>query len=155
MNREEAAIAGRAFADLKAYVPPCSYEAATYGSRGYPIVHNDPVEGRGLPPCPDRVEPYSTFTTPYRWMREENFADICQAEGLNIRASASGKTHGWATEDDRQRALLKALARRCPSGPPCRPWPAAWCCSAARGRCAVGRAFSASLGSQSHSEKAM
>ncbi len=108
-DRAEAAIAGHAFADLKEYVPPCSYEAATYGSRGYSIVHNDPVEGRGLPPCPDRVEPYSTFTTPYRWMREENFADICQAEGLNIRSSASNKTHGWVTEDDRQRALLKAF----------------------------------------------
>jgi exodeoxyribonuclease V alpha subunit len=108
-DRAEAAAAGKAFADLTDYVPPCYYEAATYGDRGYPIVHKDPVEGRGLPPCPDKVEPYSTFTTPYRWMREENFADICQAEGLNIRACASGKSHGWVTEDDRQRALLKAF----------------------------------------------
>ena len=106
---EETVHKGEAFADLNEYVPPCTYEAATYGSRGYSLVHTDPVAGRGLPACPDRVKPYSTFTTPYRWMREENFADICQAEGLNIRASASGKTHGWVTEDDRQRSLLKAF----------------------------------------------
>lgn len=105
----ETADAGRKFAELDGYVPPCNYEAATYGANGYAIVHRDPVEGRGLPSCPDKVEPFSTFTTPYRWMREEQFADICEAEGLKIRSSTSGKSHGWVTEDDRQRALLKAF----------------------------------------------
>ncbi len=101
--------AGKPFPDLDGYMPPCSYEAATYSPFGYTIEHTDPVEGRGLPSCPDKVEPFSTFTTPYRWMREENFADICQEEGLAIRSSQSGKKHGWVTEDDRQRALLKAF----------------------------------------------
>lgn len=105
----EDANAGRPFAELADYLPPCSYEAATYAPIGYAIEHHDPVEGRKLPSCPDRVEPYSTFTTPYRWMREENFADICQAEGLTIRSNANGKNYGWVTEDDRQRALLKAF----------------------------------------------
>ncbi|MER9142068.1 AAA family ATPase [Mesorhizobium sp. M0871] len=101
--------AGEPFANLKGYLPPCNYEAATYASTGYSIEHRDPVEGRGLPSTSDIVPPFSTFTTPYRWMREENFADICQAEGLIIRSSPKGKTFGWVTEDDRQRALLKAF----------------------------------------------
>lgn len=105
----EDANAGKPFADLDGHPPPCSYEASTYAPIGYAIEHHDPVEGRKLPSCADRVEPYSTFTTPYRWMREENFADICQAEGLTIRSNANGKSHGWVTEDDRQRALLKAF----------------------------------------------
>jgi exodeoxyribonuclease V alpha subunit len=105
----EDALAGEELADLSTYIPPCSYDAATYGERGYAIEHHDPVEGRGLPAAHDTVEPYSTFITPYRWMREEYFADISQAEGLKIRASASGKSHGWVTEDDRQRQLLKAF----------------------------------------------
>jgi hypothetical protein len=102
-------LSGTDFCKLKEYVPPCTYEAATYGNNGYKIEHRDPVEGRGLPACPDEVKPYSTFTTPYRWMREDQFADICAAEGLHIRSSPSGKEHGWVTEDDRQRALLKAF----------------------------------------------
>ena len=102
-------LATRPFADLTEYLPPCSYEAATYGARGYKVVHRDPVLGRALPACPDEVRPYSTFTTPYRWMREDQFADICHAEGLNIRSNASGKLVGWVTEDDRQRELLKAF----------------------------------------------
>ncbi len=102
-------LAARPFAELTDYLPPCSYEASTYGARGYRIVHQDPVAGRGLPACPDEVRPYSTFTTPYRWMREDQFADICHAEGLRIRSSTSGKAAGWVTEDDRQRELLKAF----------------------------------------------
>lgn len=108
-DAREDADAGKSFAALDGYLPPCSYEASTYGGVSYAIEHTDPVEGRSLPSCSDQVRPYSTFTTPYRWMREENFADICQAEGLTIRSSASGKTHGWVTEDDRQRELLKAF----------------------------------------------
>lgn len=101
--------ADRPFADLDGYLPPCSYEAATYASRGYRIQHTDPVDTRGLPACPDEVRPYSTFVTPYRWMREENFADICQDEGLAIRSASGGKERGWVSDDDRQRALLTAF----------------------------------------------
>ncbi len=102
-------LATQPFAELTEYLPPCSYEAATYGARGYRIVHTDPIAGRALPACPDEVKPYSTFTTPYRWMREDQFADICHAEGLRIRSNAGGKVTGWVTEDDRQRELLKAF----------------------------------------------
>lgn len=105
-------LATRPFADLTDYLPPCSYEAATYGARGYRIMHRDPVGGRGLPACPDEVKPHSVFTTPYRWMREDQFADICHAEGLRIRSNANGKATGWVTEDDRQRELLKAFWSR-------------------------------------------
>ena len=108
-DKREDDDAGRPFSELDGYLPPCTYEASTYAPIGYAIEHSDPVEGRGLPSCSDKVEPFSTFTTPYRWMREENFADICQAEGLAIRSSANGKTYGWVTEDDRQQALLKAF----------------------------------------------
>jgi len=108
-DKREDNEAGRPFADLEGYLPPCSYEAATYGSQGYRIQHTDPVDTRGLPACPDEVRPFSTFVTPYRWMREENFADICQDEGLAIRAASGGKERGWVSDDDRQRALLEAF----------------------------------------------
>lgn len=108
-DAREETDAGRPFDKLEDYLPPCSYEASTYAPVGYAIEHKDPVEGRGLPSCSDRVEPFSTFTTPYRWMREENFADICQAEGLVIRSSTTSKQVGWVTDDDRQRELLKSF----------------------------------------------
>ena len=41
--------------------------------------------GRHPLTLPEEIPPYACLPAPYRWMLEENFRDICEAEGLNIR----------------------------------------------------------------------
>jgi hypothetical protein len=51
--------------------------------------------------------PFSCCPTPYRWMLEANFREICEDENLQIperRNLDSSPT--WVMEDNRQRTLL-------------------------------------------------
>lgn len=97
--------AGIALADLDGWLPPCSRDPAAYGDRGFGIVHQDPLVSRGLPPVSEHIPPYSSCPAPYRWMLEEFFQEVCEAEALTIRESEARRT--WVYEPDRQRELLR------------------------------------------------
>jgi hypothetical protein len=49
-------------------------------------------------------------------MREENFQDVCNAEGLAIRGPDHPKEEGWIYEPDRQRDLLANFWRKIEPG---------------------------------------
>lgn len=104
---KERRAAGGAFPRLPGWLPPCARDAGAYATHRYVITHRDPLEYRDLPPVEEEVAPYSCFPSPYRWMREENFQDVCLAEGLSIRQAEQPKENGWVVEADRQRELLK------------------------------------------------
>ena len=94
-------------AKLEGWQPPCSRDPIAFSSIGYTITHNDPLEFRRLPSATEEIPPYSVCPSPYRWMREENFRQICEDELLDIRGPDDGKREiGWVTEPDRQLALL-------------------------------------------------
>lgn len=99
--------AGVALADLDGWLPPCSRDPAAYGDRGFVMVHRDPLERRQLPAVSETIPSYSSCPAPYRWMREELFREICEAEDLAIRGPDEERTVGWVYEPDRQRELLK------------------------------------------------
>ena len=99
--------AGTALADLDGWLPPCSRDPAAYGDRGFVIPHSDPLEFRKLPSVSEDIPPYSSCPAPYRWMREEFFQEVCEAEDLNIRGPDEVRANGWVYEPDRQRELLK------------------------------------------------
>jgi hypothetical protein len=106
-DREDKA-AGLPLADLKTWQPPCSRDPVAFSPRGYTISHDDPLEFRQLPSVREDVPPYSVCPSPYRWLREENFRNICEDEKLDIRDSdTKGKEFGWVFEADRQRELLR------------------------------------------------
>jgi hypothetical protein len=89
------------------YLPPCQRDANAFGEERFVIRHDDPLEGRTLPSAEEELPPYSCCPTPYRWMLEGNFREICEEENLLIpgrRNSDSSPT--WVMEDERQRALL-------------------------------------------------
>lgn len=88
------------------WLPPCSRDPAAYADIGFVLTHNDPLEFRRLPSVEETIPAYSHCPSPYRWMREENFRDICEAENLRIRDPDEPKEAGWVFEPDRQRALL-------------------------------------------------
>ena len=69
---------------LANYLPPCSRDANTFGAEHYIIRHDDPLDQRALPSVEEELPPYSCCPTPYRWMLEENFDDICADENLQI-----------------------------------------------------------------------
>lgn len=94
-------------ADLDGWLPPCSRDPNAYARRGFVIVHEDPLEHRKLPSVSEDIPPYSCCPAPYRWMREEFFREICQAEDLSIRGAEGGREIGWVYEVERQRELLK------------------------------------------------
>jgi exodeoxyribonuclease V alpha subunit len=106
-DEKERKAAGIHFADLPNWLPPCSRDPGAYADRGYVTTHRDPLDWRGLPAVEEQIPPFSSCPSPYRWMREENFQDICDAENLAIRAAEKGRTKGWVIEGDRQKALLK------------------------------------------------
>jgi AAA domain-containing protein/UvrD-like helicase family protein len=107
-DKKELAVAGRWFAELEGWCPPCSRDPGAFSSRGYRLVHEDPLEFRNLPEVTEELPPYSFCSSPYRWMREENFRSLCDAEGLKIRGPDDAKKQrGWVFEPERQRALLK------------------------------------------------
>ncbi len=99
--------AGVALADLDGWQPPCSRDPLAFSSIGCSITHHDPLDFRRLPSTDEEVPPYSFCTSPYRWMREENFPQLCEDERLEIRGPDEAKEAGWVFEPDRQRALLK------------------------------------------------
>ena len=104
---KERAFAGRAFAELDGWLPPCAWDSSAYAPRGFHYVHRDPIDFRDLPSVPEEIPPYSSSPAPYRWMLEEFFREVCEAEDLSIRGPDSGRTGVWVSEPDRQRELLK------------------------------------------------
>lgn len=89
------------------YLPPCQRDANAFGQERFSIRHVDPLEGRNLPSVVEDIPPFSCCPTPYRWMLEGNFRDICEEENLllpNRHNMDSSPT--WVMEDNRQRALL-------------------------------------------------
>ncbi len=104
---KERRAAGTQLAKLDGWLPPCSRDPAAYASRGFVIVHQDPVKFRKLPAVSEDIPPYSSCPAPYRWMREEFFQEVCEAEDLSIRVPDDPRSNGWIFEPDRQRDLLK------------------------------------------------
>jgi hypothetical protein len=104
--REDGA-AGQPLAELMGWLPPCSRDTAAFAARGYRVVHHDPLEREHLLPVDEDIPPYSFNPAPYRWMREEHFRDVCEAEGLDIPGPTNRKRErGWVYEPERQVALL-------------------------------------------------
>lgn len=92
---------------LKGWLPPCSRDTGAYADRGFRITHQDPLDFRNLPPSQEDIPAYSSCPSPYRWMREENFQNICNQEDLRIRGPEKPREAGWVFEPDRQRDLLR------------------------------------------------
>ncbi len=106
MEREEHAR-GKPLAKLDGWQPPCSRDPIAFSPLGYTITHNDPLEFRKLPSATEDIPAYSVCTSPYRWMREENFRQICEDEDLDIRGPDDpNREGGWVFEPDRQLKLL-------------------------------------------------
>ena len=106
LKREEEA-AGLPLAELDGWQPPCSRDPIAFSPIGYRITHYDPLDFRQLRPVSEDIPPYSVCSSPYRWMREENFRQICEDEQLDIRGPDDrGRQTGWVVEPDRQLALL-------------------------------------------------
>jgi len=107
LKREEQA-SGSPLASLDGWQPPCSRDTNAFSPLTCSITHNDPLDFRQLPPKTEAVPPYSVCSSPYRWMREDNFRQICEDEHLDIRGPDDPKKQwGWVFEPDRQLALLK------------------------------------------------
>ena len=104
---KERKFAGTALSELGGWLPPCSRDPAAYADRGFVIVHRDPLEFRQLPSVSENLPPYSSCPAPYRWMREEFFQEVCEAEDLTIRGPDEARSNGWVFEPARQRELLK------------------------------------------------
>ncbi|MBN1460255.1 MAG: AAA family ATPase [Armatimonadetes bacterium] len=104
---KERGAAGTPLAELDGWLPPCSRDPAAYAARGFVIVHQDPLEFRKLPAVSEEIPPYSSCPAPYRWMREEFFQEVCEAEDLSIRGPDNPRNNGWVFEPDRQRELLR------------------------------------------------
>ena len=106
-DEKERQFAGTKLSDLTGWSPPCSRDPAAYADLGFVIVHRDPLEFRKLPAVEEFLPPYSCCPAPYRWMREEFFQELCEAEDLAIRGPEGGRSNGWVFEPDRQRDLLQ------------------------------------------------
>ena len=106
-DHRERQWAGTPLADLDGWLPPCSRDPAAYADRGFLIVHQDPLDTRQLPAVSEDLPPYSSCPAPYRWMREEFFREVCEAEDISIPGSNQARSAGWVVEPERQRALLK------------------------------------------------
>jgi exodeoxyribonuclease V alpha subunit len=93
---------------LKGWFPPCSRDIAAFAERGFRITHKDPLERSFLLPVDEDIPPYSFNPAPYRWMREENFREVCDSEGLDLPGPTSKeKKQGWVYEPERQVPLLE------------------------------------------------
>lgn len=103
--QRELANAGREVATL-GWTPPCWRDVGVFGSTGFTAEHLDPLPGRNLPGVKEEVPPYSVLPTPYRWMLETHFEDICREENLAIRGPAKQPAPTWVMEPDRQKQLL-------------------------------------------------
>ena len=105
-DEQEHASRGRPLLQLIDELPPCSRDSGAYSTQPYKAVHSDPLEFRRLPSVTEDVPPFSCCPSPYRWMREENFQNICEAESLRIRQPDDPRIGGWVMEADRQKQLL-------------------------------------------------
>lgn len=106
LDREQQA-AGMPLSELDGWQPPCSRDPVAFAPIGYTITHHDPLDFRQLPSTTEDLPPYSVCPSPYRWMREENFRQLCEDEHFDIRGpDAPDKQSGWVFEPDRQLALL-------------------------------------------------
>jgi len=106
-DAEEDGVAAEELSSLPGRRPPCSRDPFAFSSIGCQITHRDPLEREGLLPVAEEMPPYSVCPSPYRWMREDAFLSICDAEQLDIRGpSNKERTKGWVSEPDRQTALL-------------------------------------------------
>lgn len=106
LDREQQA-AGMPLSELDGWQPPCSRDPIAFAPIGYTITHHDPLDFRQLPSTTEDLPPYSVCPSPYRWMREENFRQLCEDEHFDIRGpDAPDKQGGWVFEPDRQLALL-------------------------------------------------
>ena len=115
-DNKEREAAGSPLADLDGWLPPCSRDPGAYANRGFIIEHRDPLHFRNLPSVFETLPPYSTCPAPYRWMREEFFQEVCEAEDLSIRGPETPKENGWVFEPDRQRELLKRFWAKLDAG---------------------------------------
>jgi len=107
-DEKERQFAGTHINQLQGWKPPCSRDILTYSSEGMRFSHSDPLHRSFLHPIEEEIDPYTVLPAPYRWLREENFRDICEAEDLSIRLSDNPeKERGWVYEPDRQVALLE------------------------------------------------
>ena len=89
------------------YLPPCQRDANAFGQERFSIRHVDPLEGRNLPSVDEDIPPFSCCPTPYRWMLEGNFRDICEEENLLLPSRHNMESSPtWVMEDNRQRAML-------------------------------------------------
>jgi exodeoxyribonuclease V alpha subunit len=105
--------AGKPLAGLQGWQPPCSRDPVAFSQIGYTITHHDPLDRRNLPSRKEEIPPYSVCPSPYRWMREENFRQICEEKGLAVRTPDDAQREsGWVREPDRQLALLSYFWER-------------------------------------------
>jgi hypothetical protein len=106
----EEAHRGETFALLREkidYLPPCQRDANAFGEERFSLQHEDPLAGRKLPGVVEEIPPFSCCPTPYRWMLEANFHDICEEQNLQIPERHNlDSSLTWVVEDGRQRALL-------------------------------------------------
>ena len=106
----ERANAGVPLGDLDGWLPPCSRDTGVWAPRSFPLLHEDPLDRSWLQSTVEEIPPYSCCPSAYRWMREDFFRDICEAENLIIRGPDNAKkTHGWVAEPDRQKKLLESF----------------------------------------------
>lgn len=105
-DNKEQEFRGTPLLDIIDQLPPCSRDSGAYSSRHYKAIHSDPLEFRRLQPVTEEVPPFSCCPTPYRWMREENFQNLCETEDLHIRQSDNPESKSWVMEADRQKQLL-------------------------------------------------
>lgn len=106
-DEKERGSAGIPLVELDGWLPPCSRDPAAYAATGFTLDHKDPLDFRQLPKVSEDIPPYSSCPAPYRWMREEFFQEVCEAEDLSIRGPDNPRSSGWVFEPDRQRELLK------------------------------------------------
>lgn len=107
-DEQERMAAGIKLRDLDGWLPPCSRDTAAYAPVGYNLIHGDPLGRPFLRPITEEIPAYTCLPAPYRWLREENFRDTCEAQGLKIRGPENAdKQSGWVYEPDRQRRLLE------------------------------------------------
>ena len=115
-QRREEEAAGEPLSELVGWQPPCSRDPIAFAPIGYKITHHDPLDFRRLPSTTETIPPYSVCTSPYRWMREENFRQLCEDEQLDIRGPDEPRDGGWVFEPDRQLALLRNFWERLERG---------------------------------------
>lgn len=106
-DRRERQWAGTPLGDLDGWLPPCSRDPGAYADRGFKIIHHDPLDTRQLPAVEELLPAHSSCPAPYRWMREEFFREVCEAEDITVPGPDQTRSTGWVREPNRQRALLK------------------------------------------------